>query len=216
MRLNVHVLLSDRYPALRAGIRQALDADQRFLIIGESQDHADAVNCARTLRPEVLVIGVEESDFSVVEALGCLHTECPQIRIVVLAADPALIWARDLLRRGVAGFIRKSEPVETVITAIRTVAEGGLWFDAAAVQVAVRNTCSDSGLHAMSLLTEREKRVLSLLAKGKGNREIANELVVTQKTVEFHVTNILAKLCVHSRAEAIAWIYKNHVMRTRV
>ena len=134
---------------------------------------------------------------------------CPQVKIIMLTAFDDEVFVRNLVGLGVAGYILKDEAPETLIRAIRAALEGDVWFSRRIIDIlakpAAEAGCVETGCH----LTDRETEVLHLMAKGLANSQIADGLAIAEGTVKNHLVNIYQKLGVHSRAEAVAWVWQH-------
>jgi len=164
-------------------------------------DHGDLIvsRCLET-QTDVLLLDIEMPGPGPLPIVAALHTDCPALKIVVLSAHDEEVYARSLLAAGVAGYVRKDEPAESIVDAVHTAARGGTWLSRA---IAERLGWSAEGPPAPELvLTEREQAVLRLLVEGYSNREIGMALDVSEKMIERRVSEICAKLGVRSRVMA--------------
>ena len=135
-------------------------------------------------------------------AFAFLRDHAPNVKVVVLTAYDDTVYVRGMLAMGVLGYVLKDEAPETVVTAVRAVADGQTWLSPT---VQARVTARRVTRGKADVLTERELEVVRLLADGRTNKEIARLLDVTEKTVEFHVSKVLKKLGATSRLEAAVW-----------
>jgi DNA-binding NarL/FixJ family response regulator len=210
--LPIRVLLADDHPSLRAGIRARLEKESDIIVVGEAGTGAEALKLAEQVGPHVLLLDMQMPDLSGVEVARRLRESSSPVRVLVLSAHHDEQYVVKLLDCGVAGYLTKQEPLETIVSAVRGVAageEGWLSRDAAAALMKQRRTHSIQLDDPLGLLSDREQEVLRLVADGKNNHEIGGALFISESTVKKHVNNIYAKLEIRTRAEAAAWAWKH-------
>ena len=202
----IRVVVVDDHPLFRDGVRAALSGSEDVEVVGEAADVAGALEVVLELRPDVVLMDLNLPDGSGVDATRRLTAASPEVRVLVMTMstdDDAVVAA---MRAGARGFVVKGAGRRDLVDSVRTVAEGGAVFSPV---VADRLAGYFAGLTAVPAreafpqLTDREREVLDLLARGLDNRRIARELVLSDKTVRNHVSNVLAKLEVDDRAEAV-------------
>jgi DNA-binding NarL/FixJ family response regulator len=193
----IRVLVVDDHPLFRDGLAALLGTIEDTEVVGLAGDGDRAIELARTLAPDVVVIDLNMPGLPGLEAIRRLVRLEPQPAVLVLTMveDPDAVTAS--LQVGARGYLLKGAAQEEVAAAIRTVAAGGAVMGAGAAQ----RFLSRRG-HANPDLTEREAEVLALLAQGRSNVEIARELDISLKTVQNHVSHVLAKLQVRDRTQA--------------
>lgn len=221
----VTVLLVDDQALLRAGIRTILDAQPDLEVVGEARDGREAVAEAARLRPDVICMDVQMPGMDGLEATRLLTSD-PRVRSAVLMLttfnrDDYLLEA---LRAGASGFLLKNSRPEQLVEAVRSVGAGdGLL--APEVTRAVIERALDGARRTpppedgalppeAASLTERELEVLRLVARGLTNDEIAAELVLGRATVKTHVSNLLMKLHLRDRVQAVVFAYEHGIVRT--
>ena len=198
---RIRVLLADDHVTTREGLRRLLDEDAAVEVIGVAGDGEETVRLARELRPDILLLDISMPLLNGVEVARALETALPETRIVVLTGySDSEEYARALLRLGVKGYLSKTAAVEEVIGALRSVHAGHTHMEPA-VSALLASSAEQPGPEERP--TPRELDVLRLVAKGYGNAAIAKELFIVERTVEFHVTNLLGKLQASSRTEAV-------------
>ena len=206
MKDTVRVLIADDHPLFREGMRGRLDRVDDITVVGEAASGDEAVELARELEPHVILMDIKMPGINGIEATREIRQASPQIGVLVLTMfeDDDSVFAA--MRAGAKGYLLKDSGGEEVVYAIRAVASGEAVFGSG---VAERIIGFFSGprpatpQRAFPELTEREEEVLSLVAQGKSNQEIARQLFVSLKTVRNHVSNILVKLQVADRAQAV-------------
>ena len=201
------ILLVDDHPLFLDGVRAALAGSDDLLVVGEAGDIATAVALAAEHRPDVVLMDLNLPDGSGVDATRLVRTACPDARVLVMtmsADDDAVV---SVMRAGARGYVVKGAGRAELLHAVRTVAAGGAVFSPS---VADRlgdffaGLAAQPGRELFPQLSDREREVLDLLARGFDNRRIARELFLSDKTVRNHVSAVLAKLDVPDRTEAIA------------
>ncbi len=198
--MAIRVLLADDHPVARSGIRAELDGADGIEVVGEASSGHEALRLVEKLCPDVLVLDVVMPGMDGVEATRLLRERHPDLRILALSAYHDDEYVFGLLSAGAAGYVLKEEALDTIVEAIRAASRGETWLSKRVEEKVVRRAIGEEEEFP---LTERELDVLRLLAKGWSNRRIARELYITERTVRFHVENILSKLGVSSRTEAV-------------
>jgi DNA-binding NarL/FixJ family response regulator len=195
---TVRVVLADDHPVVRSGIRAELDGAEGIEVVGEASSGEEALRLVEELRPDVLVLDVVMPEMDGVEVAHLLRERHPDLRILALSAYDDNAYVFGLLSAGAAGYVLKEEALDTIVEAIRAASRGEMWLSKRVEEKVVRRAIGEE-----VSLTERELEVLRLMAEGFSNRQIATELSITERTVRFHVENILGKLGVESRTEAV-------------
>jgi DNA-binding NarL/FixJ family response regulator len=200
------VLVVDDHPLFRDGIVAALSGAPDLDVVGEAETVADAVRMVEETTPDVVLMDLNLPDGSGIDATRDLLDAHPEIRVLVMTMssdDEAVVAA---MRSGARGYVVKGAGREEVLSAVRTVAQGGAVFSP---QVAARlgswfsSLGSIEGRTAFPQLTDREREILDLMARGLDNRRIARELTLSEKTVRNHVSNVMGKIDADSRAVAV-------------
>jgi len=216
--MSIRVLLADDQQLVRTGFRLILSAEPDIDVVGEAGDGAATVSSARRLRPDVTLMDVRMPEVDGIAATRQLTTQTPPpTKVLVLTTFDVDSYVYDALRAGASGFLLKSAPPEELIRAIRLIAAGEALLDPA-VTLRVIEEFSRTPERApepaeVGRLTDREREVLLLVARGLSNAEIAAGLLVSEATVKSHVARLLAKLHLRDRAQAIVFAYENGLVR---
>jgi len=195
---KIRVLLADDHAILRAGLRMLLAAQPDMTVVAEAADGEEAVRRALATRPDVAVIDLTMPGLSGVETLGRLRREVPATRLLVLTMHDDPAYARLALAAGAVGHVIKDAESAELLTAIRTVHRGRTF-----VRVGVGAPAAPPPASAAPPLSPRERQVLGLLVHGHTNREVADRLSLSVKTVETHRARLSEKLGLRSRADLV-------------
>jgi DNA-binding NarL/FixJ family response regulator len=199
---EIRLLIADDHPVFRQGLRAMLDSNDQFEVIGEAADGDEAIARTLELKPDVVLMDLRMPGLNGIDATRKILETRPDCRVLVLTMfeDDDSVFAA--MRAGARGYLLKGSEQEEVLRAIRSVASGEAIFGPA---IASRLIAYFSSANATAFpeLTDREREVLELIAQGKNNQAIANELVLSLKTVRNHVSNVFNKLQVTDRAGAI-------------
>jgi DNA-binding NarL/FixJ family response regulator len=203
-RQTVTVLVVDDHPLYREGVVAALErADSGIQVVGEAGDAESALTLARRLRPDVLLTDLRLPGHDGIWLAGSVQDAKLDIRVLVVTGIDDAMSVRAALDRGASGVVSKDSSAAQLSAAVLSVAAGGDFVSAQiARMLAASRDSADSDFDVRRELSSREREVLARLAAGESNRRIAEDLVLSVRTVDNHVRNLYAKLGVHDRAQA--------------
>ena len=218
--MSIDLLIVDDQPLLRAGFRMILEAEADLRVVGEAVDGRSAVEAARRLRPDVVLMDIRMPVMDGVEATRLLAgpgVDDP-VRVLVLTTFDLDEYIVEALRNGASGFLLKDVPPEQLIEAVRIIADGGALLAPSVTRrlldaFAHRLPRADASAVTIADLTARELEVLRLIAAGQSNAEIADALVVSETTVKTHVSRVLAKLDLRDRVQAVVFAYETGIVQ---
>jgi DNA-binding NarL/FixJ family response regulator len=198
----VRVVIVDDHALVREGTIQLLQQAPDLEVVGQAGSGEEAMAVLESLRPDVALVDVNLPGMSGLELARLAAASLPTMRILVLSAYDDYAYVTEALEIGVSGYLLKTVSARELVDAVRAVADGVFVLDKAVSDRLTRRRRNDSV--NVGALTRRETDVLELLARGRSNKQMANELGLSLRTVEGHVSNVLAKLGVQSRTEAVA------------
>ena len=212
MTENIRVMIVDDHEVVREGLRSLLRRRQELTVVGEADSVASAIEEARKTEPDVIIMDVRLPDGSGVEACREIRAERPDTKVLMLTSygDEDAVFAS--IMAGAIGYLLKQTSTKTLIEAIGRAMKGESLLDPAVTQRVlerVRSGKKDED-EELALLSEQERKILDLIAKGMTNKEIAGEIFLSDKTVKNYVSSILSKLNLRRRSEAAAFIARKH------
>jgi NarL family two-component system response regulator LiaR len=205
----IRVLLADDHNVVRGGIRALIEAESEIEVVDEAADGVEAVLKARLLNPDVILIDLQMPRKSGIEAIGEIKLENPNAKLLVLTSysDDEKVFAA--IKAGALGYLLKESSTQELIQAIRDVHSGESSLHPIIARKLIRELNRPSALPPVDEpLTEREVEVLILVARGLPNQDVANSLVISERTVRTHVSNILSKLHLANRTQAALYALK--------
>lgn len=213
----MRLLLVDDHEIVRAGLRMLLESQPDMEIIGECENGQDAVRRALELKPDVILMDVSLPDIPGYDATRAIKKALPAVTILALTMHESDEYFFEMLNAGASGYVPKKAAPTELVNAIRVVHAGGVYLYPSLAKTLVQDylTRAEQGddQGAFDGLTEREREVLTLIADGLSNQEVADKLVISVKTVERHRANILAKLGLHSRTELVKYAIRKGLIQ---
>jgi DNA-binding NarL/FixJ family response regulator len=215
--MSVRVLIADDQELVRTGFRMILKAEPDIDIVGEAADGAEAVELARRLRADVVLMDIRMPVVDGLEATRRLLAASGDTRVLILTTFDLNEYVYEALRAGASGFLLKDAPAAQLVTAVRVVARGEALLAPSITRRLIAEFARRPPLNdkpeRMQELTARELEVLRLVARGLSNAEIANELFVSDATVKTHVARILMKLDLRDRVQAVVAAYESGLVQ---
>ncbi|NLJ69788.1 MAG: response regulator transcription factor [Firmicutes bacterium] len=204
---KIRVLVVDDHEMVRLGLVSYLETEPSIEVVGQEADGAAAVESAAKLKPDVILMDLVMDGVDGIQAAKAILSHSPQAKVIALTsfADDELIY--QVLAAGAAGYLLKTATAAEITQAILSVAQGQTVFDPHITKKLIESRQAETALHLR--LTEREREVLTLIAAGQSNQEIADNLHIGIKTVKTHVSNILGKLEVSDRTQAAVYAHRH-------
>jgi DNA-binding NarL/FixJ family response regulator len=213
---KIRVLIADDHAILREGVRALLSASDDIEVAGEASDGIQAVERARQLDPDVVLMDIAMPGLGGIEATLEMKKAGLRARVLVMSQYEDREYVRRLLKAGVAGYVLKKSAGAELANAIRAVHRGGLVLDPEVARTAMEESgpgAGPGGADPYESLTDREKQVLKLVAEGKSNKEVAELLGISVKTAMSHRERMMEKLDLHNRTELVRYALKLGVIR---
>ncbi|QKV95702.1 response regulator transcription factor [Streptomyces sp. NA02950] len=208
---TIRVLLVDDHQVVRRGLRTFLEVQDDIDVVGEASNGEEGIARAEELRPDVVLMDVKMPGTDGVQALRTLRDLGNPARVLVVTSFTEKRTVVPALRAGAAGYVYKDVDPEALAGAIRSVHAGHVLLQPEVALALLSQEESGGGQGRGGTLTEREREVLALIADGRSNREIARALVLSEKTVKTHVSNILMKLDLADRTQAALWAVRHGI-----
>ncbi|MCL6482223.1 MAG: response regulator transcription factor [Firmicutes bacterium] len=210
---TIRIFLLSNHPVIRRALRLLIESQCHLCVIGEAPCE-DAV-AAACQRPDVLLVDCEPAHENWRELLPSVLAAAPGLRVLVLTGERNPDFHSGLLRSGVFGVVRKADPPETLLKAIRKVHQGEIWLDRATVSrvldqtIRPRRGSADASTEPWRCLTEREREIVSLVGEALSNKQIARRLLISHATVRHHLTSIFGKLGLSNRLELLRFALRH-------
>ncbi|MDI6696587.1 MAG: response regulator transcription factor [Anaerolineales bacterium] len=211
---EIRVLIADDHAILRDGIRSLLEIQPEIRVVGEAANGREALEKARLLLPDVVLMDVAMPEMNGLEATRQIKALNPQIQILILTQHDDREYVEPLLQAGASGYVLKRSGGREVITAIRQVYESGAYLEPSIARQVIEGFTQKEARaeDPLEKLTPRERQVFQLLVSGKSNKEIARELRISAKTISVHRSNLMAKLNVHNSIELVHFAAQHRLL----
>jgi DNA-binding NarL/FixJ family response regulator len=209
--MSIRVLVADDQSMVRAGFRMLLAGEQDIEVVAEASNGREAVAMAERFNPAVVLMDIRMPEIDGLEATRRILAANQAARILILTTFGLDEYVYEALRAGASGFVLKDDPAEQLIAAVRTVAAGNALLSPAITKRVIRQftrITRPAPPKEVGDLTDREREILRLIAKGLSNAEIGRELYISETTVKTHVTHILQKLGLRDRVQAVVLAYQ--------
>jgi DNA-binding NarL/FixJ family response regulator len=202
--MSIRILLADDHKITRQGLRSLLDENDDMEVLAEAENGRDAIELARKLNPDVIIMDVSMPDLNGVEATRQIIQDNPHVRVVALSMHSDTLFVSEMLKSGASGYLLKECAFQELEQAIRTVTDGKAYLSPSMSGVVVEDylhRLSKADMSTSEVLTDREREVLQLIAEGQSTKQVALKLHISAKTVETHRRQIMNKLDMHTVAE---------------
>jgi DNA-binding NarL/FixJ family response regulator len=210
----LRLLVVDDHEVVRQGLVALLDRREEFQVVAEAGTAAEAVESARRVQPDIVIMDVRLPDGSGVEACREIRAELPTTRVVILTSYPDEDAVLSAIVAGASGYLLKQIRARDLVSALQAVGRGESLLDPAVTEKVlerVRRIATGAYADEMAQLTQQEQKILALVAEGKTNKEIATDVFLSDKTVKYYVSSILSKLNLERRAQAAAFVAKHRI-----
>ena len=206
------MVLADDQAMVRTGFRMILECEPDVAVVGEAENGEQAVDLAARLRPDLVLMDIQMPVMDGLEATRRISGSSAGARVIILTTFERDEYVFDALRSGASGFLLKNAPPEDLVHAVRVVANGDALLSPSVtrriIEEFTRRPARPSAGPELDRLTEREREVLRLLASGRSNAELASDLYVGEGTIKTHVSNVLSKLGLRDRVQAVVFAYE--------
>lgn len=217
---RIRIIIVDDHAVIRTSLRMLIDSIQRFKVVGEASNRANALGVAERERPDVVLLDLDLGGDSGLDILDDLLSSMKEVRVLILTGACDEEMQAEIVRRGAMGLVMKQQAAEVLLKAIDRVYDGELWFDRSLMKrVIAQATNSASKAKSASeedklrIITPREREIITLVGEGLKNKDIAERLFISQRTVRNHLTSIFSKLDVSDRLELLLYAYKHNLTR---
>ena len=214
----VKILIVDDHPAIRFGLQALLSDEPEFEVCGQAESFRKAMKAFNELRPDLLIVDISLDEGNGLDLIKQLSAEDPHCKFLVVSFHDEKLYAERALSAGAAGYVSKSEPLEQILTAVRRVSSGHLYYSQEVSELFLRkyagNHRSEMPASHLTHLSKRELEIFELIGRGCETSEIARKLFISPKTVSTHYENIKHKLGLDSKTElvrhAVTWLNEEH------
>lgn len=207
----IKVMIVDDHTVVRSGLGAVISISEGIELVGEAENGEEAVRFCEQIQPDVILMDLLMPKMDGVEATKIIHEKWPHIHVIALTSYKEKEYVEGVLKAGATSYLLKNVSADELLAAINGALEGKPSLSPEAAQVLIQTVNEPTKLG--SDITDREFEILALMVEGKSNNEIAESIVVSMSTVKFHVSNILSKLGVASRTEAVALAIKHNLVK---
>lgn len=213
---KITVLIADDHALIREGIKQILELESDICVIGQANDGEEAFELAEKLNPDIILLDINMPNINGIEALRRFKDMGIKSKVIILTIHEDKEYILKTLKLGANGYMLKDSSANSLIEGIRRVAKGEKYIQSSVADLVSASRDDDSvdkSIEQINSLTNREYEVLILIAEGLNNKDIAERLYISEKTVKNHVSNIFKKLDLNDRVQAAIFAYKNNIKK---
>ncbi len=214
---TIKILIAEDHAIVREGIRMILDAEPEFDVVGEAKDGKQAVELARALSPDVVVMDISMPQMTGIEATQQIRRLCPQSHVLILTMHEEESYVFQLLQMGASGYVLKRAAATDLVEAVRAASRGEAFLYPSVARSVVADYLdrvrTGEGRDRYDGLTDREREILVLLAEGLTNAQIADRLYISVKTVQTHRAHIMEKLDLHDRSLLVRYAVRKGLIQ---
>jgi len=212
---KISVLIVDDHAMFREGIRALLSRYDDMAVVGEAADGKEALEKVYQIHPDVVLMDIAMPGLGGLEATAEIKRISPQTHVLILTMHENREYIHPILKAGASGYLLKKAAGAELVTAIRAIQSGGAYLDPALTPAVIEQYLAKDGSTSTSYerLSEREKQVLKLVAEGRSNKEIAEMLCLSVKTVRGHRANLMEKLDIHNRSELVRYAIRHGLIQ---
>lgn len=215
---TLRILVVDDHAVVRRGVRGLLEAQPEWEICGEATTGREAVELARRLKPDVVVLDLSLPELNGLDVTQQILKELPQTEVLVLTMHDSEELAQQVLQAGARGYVLKSDADENLVAAVESLSHHRPFLSPRVTEVVLENYIRQGDRptarkSARTPVTIREREIIQLVAEGKSSKEVAAALGISVKTVEAHRTNIMRKLRLHSISDLVRYAIRNHIVQ---
>jgi DNA-binding NarL/FixJ family response regulator len=214
---TLHILIVDDHEVVRRGLRVLLESHPEWEVCGEAVSGREAVEKARKLKPDVVVMDIAMPELNGLEATRHILKAIPQTAVLILTVHESEQLVHEVLAAGAQGYVLKSDAGRDLVNAVEALSQHKVFFTSSVARIVLegyrkRSSQADASGEPPSLLSPREREILQLLAEGKSNNEVAEVLNISAKTVGTHRAHIMEKLNLHSVVELARYAIRNKIV----
>lgn len=213
---GVKILVADDHEVVRRGVRTVLEAHPGWKVVGEAATGREAVERAREMEPDVVVLDLSMPELNGLEATRQILKAVPKAQVLILTMHESVQVMREVLQAGARGYVLKSDAGRHLVGAVEALNQHKTFFTSKVSQLVLdgflQNADSGDDFPARGRLTPREREIVQLLAEGKSNKEVGTSLGISTKTAETHRTNIMRKLDLHSISDLVRYAIRNKIV----
>jgi DNA-binding NarL/FixJ family response regulator len=213
---SLRILIADDHEVVRQGVKSLLVKQPGWEVCAEAANGREAVQKARQHKPQVAVLDITMPELNGLEAARQILKACPKTEVLILTVHESEQLVREILSAGAHGYVLKSDAGHDLVAAIESLSQGRTFFTSKVSKIVMQGLRSATTTRASTAerleLTPREREIIQLIAEGSSNKEVANTLGLSVKTVETHRTNLMRKLGLHSVVDVIHYAIRNRII----